>query len=387
MNGGDDMASSTRSRLLRATFVAGSVAWTISAAQAVETFDIGIIDSLTGTVAVAGNANVCGAKVAEAAINASGGVVGRQIKLHVADNQSNPAFAAQAASKLTDEDVKFFVGGATSATVLSMLPIIADVNGLYTGGSTKADEILHSKAMVVRLNSDNSQDGASIAKYVSETLKARKISYVSVQGAYGEGALVSIKKALPADIQIVNTYFAPAETTNFQSILTSVRADNSDAVIFAIAGSSQPVAFIRQYKQAGLDAPAIAGTGVLTQTVAQAASGSADGVASADLWMAEIDKPANNKLKADYEQYGKSIAECGNKPLDKQGAITYSQVALLAQGAAKAKSFDPKAIYKVLKEGTWDLPQGEVKFRDDGQALVTYYPIVGKNGTVLPLIP
>lgn len=356
-------------------------------ANAAQALDVAIVDALTGSAAVSGTGDVCGAKVAVEAINAKGGINGEQIALTVTDNQSNPAFAAQATSSLTDDGIKFFVGGSISATVLSMMPIIKDAGGLHSGGTTKAAEILSSGALVFRLNSDNSQDGASIAKYVTETLGAKRISYVSLQGAYGEGALKSIQAGLPAGAEIVNSYFAPAETTNFQSIVTSLNSDNPDVVIFAIFGNAQPVAFMRAYKQGGPAAKLVAAAGVLTESIAKSAGGGADGIISADLWVAGIDSPANNALKQEYEARKGSIAECANSPLDKQVAITYSQVDLLAQAIAKAQSTDPAVVHKTILEGTWELPQGTVTFREDGQAIVQYQMIVGENGSVAPLKP
>jgi branched-chain amino acid transport system substrate-binding protein len=357
----------------------------LGSANIAHALDIAIVDALTGSAAVSGIADVCGAKIAVEVVNARGGVNGEPLTLRVADNQSNPAFAAQAASNLTEEGVKFFVGGSISSTVLSMLPIIADEGGLHTGGTTKAAEILSSGALVYRLNSDNSQDGASIAEYVSSTLGAKRIAYVSLQGAYGEGALKAIQDSLASDVEIVNTYFAPAETTNFQSIVTSLNADNPDAVIFAIFGNAQPVAFMRAYKQGGPDAQLLAAAGVLTESIAQSAGGAADGVISADLWLAGIESAANDALKQEYEARKDSIPECSSSPLDKQVAVTYAQVDLLAQGIDKAQSTDVETVHKMILEGSWQLPQGTVTFREDGQAIVEYHMIVGEGGTVAPL--
>jgi ABC-type branched-subunit amino acid transport system substrate-binding protein len=144
---------------------------------------------------------------------------------------------------------------------------------------------------------------------------------------------------------------------------------------------------MRQYKQSALAAPAVWTAGGLTQAIAQAAAGAADGIASSDIWVAELENDANKKLKSDFEKFSKSIAECVGKPLDKQVALNYSQVLLYADAVKKTNSFDPSVVYKAIKAGTWALPQGEVKFQDDGQAIAHYYGIIGKNGSVEALQP
>ena len=367
---------------LAAVAIAASTAGSIVFAQAI---DVGIIDSLTGSTAVAGTANVCGFRIAADVIREGKLAGDRSIRLMIEDDQSKPAVAAQAASKLTAGNVKFFVGGSISSTVLAELPILKDAGALHFGGTTKAEQYFQAGALVVRLNSDNSQDGESIGKYVSETLKAKRIDFVALQGAYGEGALASIKVALAPGSVIEHTYFAPADSTNFQSIVTSITANKPDAVVWAIFGNAQPVALMRQYRQAGLTIPLIAGAGTLTASLAQAAGGAADGVVSADLWAPEIENAANRSLRANFEKYKSQFSECGGKPLDKQVAISYAQLMLLAQSVSKAKSTDPKIVRDTIVANSWDLPQGQVRFRPEGQAIVQYYMLVGKGDKVLPL--
>jgi branched-chain amino acid transport system substrate-binding protein len=253
------------------------------------------------------------------------------------------------------------------------------------GGTTKAAEVLQSGALVLRLNSDNAQDGASIADYLTNTLRAKRIDFVALQGAYGQGALASIKASLGPDSKITNTFFAPPDTTNFQSIVTSIAADQPDAVVWAIFGNAQPVAFMRQYRQSGIRAPLVAAAGTLTSSLVQAAGGAAEGVVSADLWTVDLETPANRALKTAFERHKGQHPECSGKPLDKQVAITYSQLLLLSQGIAKADSVDPARVRETLLKGTWDLPQGTVRFNPDGQAQVKYSMLVAKGNEVVAL--
>lgn len=350
-----------------------------------EQVNVGVIDSLTGAAAFGGAADVCGVRVAVDALRDAGLLGERTINLMVEDDQSKPAVAAQAASRLTAEGVKFFVGGAFSSTILAVLPIVKDAGALHTGGTSKADQLFEAGALVVRLNSDNAQDGASIAKYVSQDLKAKKIAFVALHGAYGEGALASIKASLAEGSEISDVYTAPAETTNFQSIITSIAADEPDAVIWAMFGNAQTVAFMRQYKQAGLKATQIAAAGNLTASQTKLAAGAADGVISADLWTAQVENPANAVLREAFAKYGPHYGECADKPLDKQVAISYSQMYLLASAIAKADSDDPETVRSTILSNEWELPQGHVKFNDKGQAIVQYYMIIGKGDDVVPL--
>ena len=142
---------------------------------------------------------------------------------------------------------------------------------------------------------------------------------------------------------------------------------------------------MRQYKQAGLNIPMLAGAGTLTASLAKAAGGAADGVVSADLWTPEVDNAANRTLSASFDKYRGQYSECSGKPLDKQVTISYAQLMLLAQSIVKAKSTDPKTVRDTILANTWDLPQGLVRFRPEGQAIVQYYMLIGKGDQVIPL--
>ena len=80
-----------------ASFIAG-------AASAQESIKIGVTQPLTGAFAASGNYVAQGAKIAEDAINAQGGVLGRKIQLVIEDNKSNPTEAAASVEKLISRD-------------------------------------------------------------------------------------------------------------------------------------------------------------------------------------------------------------------------------------------------------------------------------------------
>jgi len=356
-----------------------------AAAGAKDALRVGAVESLTGPVATAGIPNGCGLQIAADYINEHGVMSKYDLELVIEDDQSKPAVAAQAASKLTGDDITLFVGGTSTSTVLAQLPILKDAGAFYTGGTTKADQVFDSDALVIRLNSNAAQDGAVIADYVAKTLGAKKIAFVALQGAYADGVLKSISMALPAESKIVDPFIVPADTTNFQSVITSLAASDFDAVILGTFGQTQTVAFLRQYKQAGVQKPLVMGSGLLFPGVAKAAGGAAEGVVSADLWTDAIANPANDVLKAAFEKYKDKHALCKDLPLDKQIAITFSQVLLLAQAIEKSDSVDPETLRKTVMETEWELPQGKVQFDERGQAKVTYTLIVAKGDTTVPL--
>src|SRR5260221_4914960 len=85
---------------------------------------IGEYSSLTGTAATFGTSTDKGAKLVVEETNAAGGVLGKQIKLIVEDDQSKPEEAATVVTKLITRDgVKAVVGEVASSRSLAAAPI------------------------------------------------------------------------------------------------------------------------------------------------------------------------------------------------------------------------------------------------------------------------
>src|SRR5215470_12329647 len=92
-------------------------------ALAQDAIRIGVTQPLTGAFAASGNYVTEGAKIAEAAINASGGVLGRKIQLVIEDNKSNPTEAVATAEKLIAKDkVPVMMGAWSSTLTLAVMP-------------------------------------------------------------------------------------------------------------------------------------------------------------------------------------------------------------------------------------------------------------------------
>ena len=108
------------SLILAAVMLVGIVTLSGCAKKESTTIRIGGIGPLTGGAAAYGNAVKNGAEIAIEEINAKGGVLGKKIVLVKADSKSDPAEAANAATKLISSDkVKAIIGPATTGGVMA----------------------------------------------------------------------------------------------------------------------------------------------------------------------------------------------------------------------------------------------------------------------------
>ena len=120
--GADTDASS---RLVAAGLLAGVAGNAF--AQAGDTIKVGILHSLSGTMAISETVLKDTVLMAVDEINAKGGVLGKKLELVVEDNKSNPTEAAAVAEKLiTSDKTPVMMGAWGSSLTLAVMPKLAD---------------------------------------------------------------------------------------------------------------------------------------------------------------------------------------------------------------------------------------------------------------------
>ena len=96
-----------------------------------DTVTVGILHSITGTMAISETGSVEAEKLAISQINAAGGVLGRQIKIIQEDGASDwPNFAEKAKKLLASDHCASVFGCWTSASRKAVLPVFEQYNGM-----------------------------------------------------------------------------------------------------------------------------------------------------------------------------------------------------------------------------------------------------------------
>ena len=105
--------------------------WTLSYGADKEPIKVGVLHSLSGTMAISEVSLKDVVSMAVEEINAKGGVVGRQLKLVIVDPASNwDLFAEKAKQLLVQDKVAVVFGCWTSVSRKSVLPVFEKNNGL-----------------------------------------------------------------------------------------------------------------------------------------------------------------------------------------------------------------------------------------------------------------
>ena len=100
-------------------------------AVAADTIKVGILHSLSGTMAISETVLKDVALMTIDEINAKGGVLGKKLEPVVVDPASNwPLFAEKAKQLISQDKVAVMFGCWTSVSRKSVLPVVEELNGL-----------------------------------------------------------------------------------------------------------------------------------------------------------------------------------------------------------------------------------------------------------------
>jgi urea transport system substrate-binding protein len=350
---------------LSASIAAMGMTWTV---QAAETIKVGILHSLSGTMAISETSLKDMALMTIDEINAKGGVNGKMLEAVVVDPASNwPLFAEKGRQLLTQDKVAVVFGCWTSVSRKSVLPVFEELNGLlfypvqyegeemspnvfYTGAAPNQQAIPAVEYLM-------SEDGGSAKRFV---LLGTDYVYPRTTNKILRAFLHS-KGVADKDIEEVYTPFGHSD---YQTIVANIKkfsAGGKTAVISTVNGDSN-VPFYKELANQGLkatDVPVIAFSvgeeelrGIDTKPLV--------GNLAAWNYFQSVENPVNAKFVADWKAYAKAHNLPGadkavtNDPME----ATYVGIHMWAQAAEKAKSTDVDKVREALAGQTFAAPSG-----------------------------
>jgi len=233
--------------------VAAPFVWSARAADNVK---IGLDNPLTGTFAALGKNELIGAQLAIEQINASGGILGRQVDLLVEDSTSGDAsVAVQKANKLIDRDqVNFLIGNINSALAQAMANVSYE-KGMFhivPGGHTDSVTGTQCHWNVFRVCNTTRMETNSVSTVLLKSY-GKKWYFITTDYAFGHSLQQGFEATLKANQGTeLGADYTPLGTTDFSANLIKAQSTNPDAIILLLAGDDM-INCLKQSVQFGLD--------------------------------------------------------------------------------------------------------------------------------------
>ena len=325
-------------------------------ASAEDSVKLGLLHSLSGTIAIAEASLVDAEKMAIEEINASGGVMGKKIEAVIEDGASDNAVFAEKARKLLERDkVAAIVGCYTSASRKAVLPALSKANGLlyYPTYYEGQEEDKH----VIYTSQEATQSVIAAIEWMARE-KGKTFFFVGSDYIYPR-TCNKIAKPTVARLggKVVGEEYAPLGHTEFSSIINKIKAAKPDCIYSTVVGGSN-VAFYKQLRAAGLDGSkqTLLSTVVSENEIEGIGKDNAVGYYACMGYFQSLKNPANERfVKAFKAKYGQERAI--GDPME----CAYNSVYLWKAGVENAKSFDPVKVAAASGGIQLDAPEGLVR--------------------------
>ena len=231
---------------------ATSVVNTTGLAVTDDTVTVGILHSITGTMAISETGSTQAEKLAIKQINESGGVLGRQIEYIQEDGASDwPTFAEKSRKLLVKDNVAAVMGCWTSASRKAALPVFEQYNGMLFYPTFY--EGLEQSPNVVYTGQEATQQIIASIDWVVKTKGVKTFYLLGSDYIWPRTSMkIARKHIAKLGLKVVGEEYYPLGHTQFNSVINKVKLKKPDIIFAAVVGGSN-VAFYKQVKAAGID--------------------------------------------------------------------------------------------------------------------------------------
>ncbi|MFK5925703.1 MAG: branched-chain amino acid ABC transporter substrate-binding protein [Desulfuromusa sp.] len=335
-----------------------------------DTLKVGVQAPITGSYANEGQGIENSVRLLAAQINASGGVMGKQIEVIPCDDQGTAMAAAICAKDLVNKGVAMVIGSYTSTAAEAAQKTYFNAGVLQTSDGTADGLTQHGYWTFLRNSFPNSAEAVFAANYMVNVKAYKNIAVISDFSSYaaglGEAVVAEIKKA---GGNIVTYAKIKADSQNFTPVLTNIKSKKPDAIFFA--GYYTDGGQLRAQQVAlGIKADFIGGDANDNPDFAKLAGSAAKGafiinVPTPGMLPYDIAKDFLKNYKTTYGKLPPSIWTLMNA--DGMRAIIY--------GMEQTKSFDNKKVANFLMSMDKPLPgvTGPLQFAKDGNRIGSSY--------------
>jgi urea transport system substrate-binding protein len=364
---------------------AGAIALGAMASSAhAETVKVGVLHSLSGTMAISETSLRDVLLFAFDEINAKGGVLGKKIEPVVVDGASNwPLFAEKAKQLLEQDKVSVTFGCWTSVSRKSVLPVYEKNNGLLFypvqyEGEEESQNVFYTAEAV-------NQQATPAIDYLLEQ-GYTKFYLIGTDYVYPQTTnLVLLEYLLSKKIPIENIgggfkkdasgkvisagKYTPFGHTDYQQIVSEIKqfsAGGKAAVVSTLNGDTN-VPFFKEYAAAGLsaDIAPVVSFSISEDEFRGLPAKQLVGQLGCWTYFQSINTPANKEFVKNFKKWLKTTTVSGivkeNRVTCSPMVLSYNGVYLWKAAVEKAGTFDVDAVRAALKSGlSFDGPGGKV---------------------------
>ena len=332
------------------------------------TTTIAVVGPVTGQYASFGAQMKSGAEMAIADINASGGVLGKQLHMDVGDDACDPKQAVAVANQMAGEDVALVVGHYCSGSSIPASQVYAESNLVQISPASTNPALTDNRAgpNIYRVCGRDDQQGGVAGGYLATQFGYKNIAIIDDKTAYGKGLADEVKKALNAagKQEVVNESYTAGEK-DYSALVSKLKQADVD-VLYIGGYHTEAGLIVRQMRDQGMDTVVMGGDALVTQEF-----WSITGPAGEGTLMTFSPDPRKNPAAAEV------VARFKEEGVEPEGYVLYTYAAIQAwkEAAEKAGTTDAPAVVTALNANEFNTVIGKFKFDEKGDPNLPPYAV------------
>ena len=346
-----------------------------SPAYGADTVKIGFVYIMSGPFAAYGQFAKNGAEMAVEEINASGGILGRQVEAFFEDSTGKPDVAMRAIRKLVfQEKVDCLVGLDSSGVANTIVPSIEQLKIplIITHAATPdvTGKVCNKYTFRIALNLCQNIKAAAL---LAADTEAKKWTTIGPDYAFGHQSWEYFEKylkALKPETEFLPqdaVAFPPLKTTDFSPYISKIMQSKPEGVLISLWGGNL-IDFVRQGEEMGFfkgDFQVLMTLGAAVEVLDALKDKMPEGIwVGTRYWFLANQSPVNQKFVKDYFEKYDSYPS-----YNAHGA--YGAMYCYKKAVEAAKSVDKDAVAGALEGLTIELPVGEITIRPEDHQAVT----------------
>jgi branched-chain amino acid transport system substrate-binding protein len=329
---------------------------------------IGVGVAQTSNVALLGQEQVAGAKIAEKYFNDNGGINGTPIKLVFQDTAGDEQGAINAFQTLINRDrVVGIVGPTLSQQAFAADPIANNAKVPVVGPSNTAPKIPQIGDFVARVSAPVSVVAPnSVQAALKKNPNLKRVAVFFAQNDAFSKSETEIFQQTVKDkgLELVTVQKFQTTDTDFQTQATAgINAKPDLVIISGLAADGGNL--VKQLRQLGYKGLIIGGNGLNTSNVFPVCQALCDGILIAQAYSPEHPGAVNKAFRAAYQAQFK-------KEPPQFTAQAFTAVQVFVEALKKVDTKKPlnqirEEVNQALLKGNYDTPIGQISFSPEGE--------------------
>jgi urea transport system substrate-binding protein len=322
-----------------------------------EPIKVGILHSVTGTLAFTERPIIDATKFAIDEINRSGGVLGRRIEAITADGKSEAeVFAAQARKLIDEHQVVTIFGCWSSASRKRVEPVCARYDRLllYPASFEGLEEARH----VFYLGGAPNQVLLPVARWAHDQEHKKRFFLIGSESLYSRASHAILSDELKRlGAEVVGDTYTPLGKTKFSAVVRAVQAAKPNMILNTLSGQSN-LSLLEALREEGVQPDALPTVwfNVSEHELHYLGEKRMIGDYSAASYFQSVDRPAN---KAFVARFQKHFGE--TRTVNDAMQTAYFGVYLWKKAVEQAKGTDTDRLRSALKEQQIEAPEGPMR--------------------------